>query len=487
MTVIEVLTILEGMSPRLIGEAGDTSLRDLRNDSRAVLKRDCFVALRGEAADGHRYLADAVTRGAGLLLVEQPLEESDVPQIVVPDTARALNTLAAPFYGFPYRDLTVIGVTGTNGKTTTTYILESLLTGVGRRPAVLGTINHRFGSFHQTAANTTPYPHTLHRFISQVKGMGADTLLMEVSSHGLALGRVMPDMFNFGIFTNLTEDHLDFHDDFEEYYAAKRLMFAYLRDVGGHAAVNTDDPYGRRLIADLPGLQADTYGINPDGEPDVRAQQLTLDRQGARFELNGRCLATGLLGRFNVMNILGALTCLRRYLSGESYRAALDHIPRIMPVKGRFQTVDNDRDIMIIIDYAHTPDALENVLQALREFDHRRLVTVFGCGGDRDRRKRPLMGEIAVRYSDTVYVTSDNPRTEDPEGIITDIMGGIGPDLTAAVEQVCDRREAIRTAVASARSGDIVLVAGKGHEDYQIIGREKRHFSDEEEVRAVFT
>lgn len=455
---------------------------------------EVFVAIRGFQTDGHRYLTQAWEQGAIALVVE---DELAVPPgavyVKVADSRRALAHLAARFYEHPSRELTVIGITGTNGKTTTTYLLEAIWRAWGKRVGVIGTVNWRFDGKIVPAATTTPESLDLQQLLAEMRSGRVDCALMEVSSHALSLDRAHGVEFAAAIFTNLTQDHLDFHGDMKTYFAAKRRLFVELLPARsgepGLAVVNLDDPWGRRLAAAVqrPYL---TYGFDPRCDLHPAAYRLTKTGITADLETPwGRlALETPLLGRYNLYNILGATAAALGL--GVEPAAVAAGLARITGVDGRLEPVTVPGQPLVLVDYAHTPDALEQVLKTLQDLDFDRIITVFGCGGDRDRGKRPLMGQVAATGSTVVVVTSDNPRTEDPLAIIADIEAGLReiswpqltPEEAAAGARgylvVPDRRQAIRTAVALARPEDVVLLAGKGHETYQILGTTRIHFDD---------
>jgi UDP-N-acetylmuramoyl-L-alanyl-D-glutamate--2,6-diaminopimelate ligase len=441
---------------------------DVTIDSRKAGPGSIFVALRGEHTDGHRFIDQAVKNGARAVVAE---ERCDVPEgvtaVIVPDTARALSQIADAFYGCPSRGLAVCGITGTNGKTTTSQMVAAILNAAGMACGTIGTIGARFAERDWPLANTTPLAHELQQLLAQMRDLGAKAVAMEVSSHALALQRVEDVRFTVGALTNVTRDHLDFHKTFEAYAAAKRRLF----DFAQFCVFNADDELGERWARELriakPVL---TYGLKRAA--DLRPSSITLHPGGSEFELDGRRYAVRIPGRFNVSNALCAVAIARHlHVAEEACARGLSSLER---VAGRMEHLRGS-GIDVIVDYAHTPDALENALRTLRETARGRLIVVFGCGGDRDRGKRPEMGAIAARYADYTYVTSDNPRTEDPRAIIDEILPGIGGAPHAAQP---DRRLAIEQAIGAARSGDVVLVAGKGHEDYQIVGTQVLPFDD---------
>lgn len=441
---------------------------DLTIDSRTVKAGSIFVALRGEHTDGHRFIAQAVERGARAVVAEEPCDvPADVSLVVVPDTARALSQLADAFYGSPSRHMMVCGITGTNGKTTTSQMGAAILNAAGIACGTIGTIGAHLGQRQWPLSNTTPLAPELQQLLAQMRDLGAKAVAMEVSSHALALQRVEDVTFAVGALTNVTRDHLDFHKTFESYAAAKRKLF----DLAPRCVFNADDELGARWSREMriakPVL---TYSLEHDA--DLRPSSIELHPGGSVFHLGGRRYEIRIPGRFNVANALCAIAIARHLqIADEACARGLASLER---VAGRMEHVRGG-GVDVIVDYAHTPDALENALRTVRETAARRLLVVFGCGGDRDRGKRPEMGAIAARYADFTYVTSDNPRTEDPQAIIEEILPGIGDAPHAAQP---DRRAAIEEAIRSANGGDVVLVAGKGHEDYQIVGTQVLPFDD---------
>lgn len=459
--LLEVLT-----APRVVG-ALPAAVAGLEIDSRRVAPGSLFVALRGEHADGHAFVAAARAAGAAAAVVEHPLDLA-FPQIVVADTRVALSRLADAFYDRPSQTLRIVGITGTNGKTTTSYLVRAIAEAAGEPCAVVGTLGARFGERRWPLANTTPLALELHALLAELRNAGARAVAMEVSSHALALGRTDDVRFAAGVLTNITRDHLDFHGTLEAYAAAKRRLF----DRAPRAVLNVDDPYGARFSGELPG--ALTYAI--DRPAALRADALELRGAGSRFRVGGLHVALPLPGRFNVANGLAAFGAARVLAYDDA--AIVRGLAAAASVPGRMERFAGD-GVEAIVDYAHTPDALANVLHAVRETTRGRLVVVFGCGGDRDAGKRPEMGRIAATLADRAIVTSDNPRSEDPAAIAAAVAG------TTGAQVVLDRREAIRRAIREAAPGDTVVVAGKGHEREQIVGAERRPFDDRDEVRAA--
>jgi UDP-N-acetylmuramoyl-L-alanyl-D-glutamate--2,6-diaminopimelate ligase len=445
------------------------------------------VALRGTEVDGHRFIDMAIDRGARVVVMEDDLARPDalfmhagVFKILVPDTRRALARMAANLYHHPSQKLRVIGVTGTNGKTTTTHLIRSILEAAGEQVGLIGTIEYLIGSERLPATHTTPESLELNKMLATMVERGCTSAIMEVSSHGLAMQRVHGLRFRSAVFTNLTQDHLDFHGSMDEYSRAKRLLFGML-DRTAVAVTNAGDPSGMAMVA---GTAARILTYNVGGAADVRAEDVRMDVRGLTMSVvtsAGKIpVSSTLTGSFNVANLLAAAgAAIGLGIPEEAITRGIRNLPS---VRGRFEQVVSPEGWTAVIDYAHTPDALENVLQTLRTLLPKggRIITVFGCGGNRDRGKRPIMGRIASTYSDVTIVTSDNPRGEDPGAIIDQILGGIPAGSSVYAE--VDRRGAIRRALLQARRGDVVLVAGKGHEEYQIIGERRLHFDDREEV-----
>jgi UDP-N-acetylmuramoyl-L-alanyl-D-glutamate--2,6-diaminopimelate ligase len=422
--------------------------------------------------DGHDFAAEAVANGAVALVVERPLE-LEVPQLVVGDARRAMGVAADEFFERPTEKLSLAGVTGTNGKTTTAFLLYSILAAGGRRPGLLGTIESRVGGERRPALRTTPEAIDLQRSFREMLDGGDRSCALEATSHGSELGRLDRVRFSALVFTNLTQDHLDFHGTIERYFDAKRRLFTEERPP---AAINVGDPYGRRLAEELQGHdRLVTFGFADDAE--LRPESLYLGPRGARFTTDGLELETRLRGRFNVENVLGAVAAAR--LLGIEDDAIARGVRELRGVPGRFEAVDEGQPFAVLVDYAHTSDSLENVLRTARDLAQNRLICVFGCGGDRDRGKRPLMGRIASELADLAIVTSDNPRSEEPDSIIGEIVAGAAGD----VEVEPDRREAIARAIDAAQEGDVVVIAGKGHEQGQQFADRTVPFDDRDVAR----
>jgi UDP-N-acetylmuramoyl-L-alanyl-D-glutamate--2,6-diaminopimelate ligase len=466
--------LFDDVSPR---DAG-VEISSLAYDNRVVAEGTLFFCVPGYTRDGHDFAADAVARGAAALVVERPLNLG-AAEVQVPSVRAAMAPAAARFYGDPTARLETVGVTGTNGKTTTAFLVRALLEASGRQTGLLGTVTSVIGGVEHEVLRTTPEAIDLQRTFAEMLNAGDRACVMEVSSHALDLHRADAIHFAAAIFTNLTQDHLDFHETMEEYYAAKRRLFTDLAPA--HAVVNADDPYGARLAAEMGGT-AITFALEHDAA--YRAGGVETGLDGSRFTVTAPDgvfeLVSPLTGRFNVSNLLGAFATARAL--GVDAGVGIEAIAGAGQVPGRFQSVSEGQDYAVLVDYAHTPDSLENVLNAARPLTQGRLHVVFGCGGDRDRGKRPLMGEIAARLADRVIVTSDNPRSEDPAAIIEEILAGSGPD----VEHEVDRRIAIDRAMASAAAGDVVVIAGKGHEQGQEFeGGRKIPFDDVTVAREI--
>jgi UDP-N-acetylmuramoyl-L-alanyl-D-glutamate--2,6-diaminopimelate ligase len=487
MPVSELLAALPEKT--VVGRPPST-VTGVRDDSREVEPGECFVAVPGLRQDARRFVPDAVRRGAALVITEGgPLGEGAVPHVVVTSARAALGRVAAAYYGHPSRHLTVVGITGTNGKTTVSYLVEALLQAQGLKTGVIGTIAYRVGDRAIPARQTTPGALELQTLLAQMYAEGVRGVAMEVSSHALALARVDEVTFDVAVFTNLTQDHLDFHGTLDEYRRAKRRLFELVARApkpGRAAVVNRDDPAGGEMVR---GLTVPTLTFGLAAGADVRAAEWASTLEGIHLTATTPrgpvTLRSPLIGEHNVMNLLGALaTGIGLGLPAGALARALGGVG---PVPGRFEQVRAGQPFLVVVDYAHTPDALERVLTTARKLTGGRLGVVFGCGGDRDRGKRPLMGAIGARLADHVWVTSDNPRSESPEAIIDEIVAGVrraGADEARFARQA-DRRAAIAAALGWARPGDTVVIAGKGHEAYQIVGTAVLPFDDRVVARDV--
>jgi UDP-N-acetylmuramoyl-L-alanyl-D-glutamate--2,6-diaminopimelate ligase len=461
-------------STRVIGDP-TREIAAVEIDSRRVMPGALFIAVPGEHTDGHAYVDAAIKNGAVAVVVEEARAlgvPDGVTAIAVPDTRRALSVLAAAFYGDPSRTLDVLGVTGTNGKTTTTRMIAAILEASGRPCGVIGTVGAQFRDKSWTLENTTPLPPELHSLLAQMKELGAWAVAMEVSSHALALDRVEDVHFRVAALTNITRDHLDFHQTLEAYAAAKHRLFGMTQA----AVLNIDDEHGARWYGEI-RHRMPTLSYSLHGEADLVARNVVTGASGSTFEVDGVAMRVHLPGFFNLSNALAAIGVARTLgIDLETAAHGLDVLDR---VPGRMEHVSGG-DVDVVVDYSHTPDSLENALVALRETTEHGLAVVFGCGGDRDRGKRPEMGRVAATYADRIYVTSDNPRSESPAAIVAEIETGIGAH--AHVVEV-DRRAAILRAIDEAAPGDVVLIAGKGHETYQIIGGQTLPFDDADVAR----
>ena len=458
----------------------DPEVNDLQYDSRKVEKGSVFFCLRGENSDGHDFAAMAEEKGACAFVCEKKLD-SALPQLIVEDSRLALAELAEAFYGFPHRELKIIGVTGTNGKTTTTHLVKHILDAAGKKTALMGTNHIIIGDETYPATHTTPDSLALSSYLRKMADAHCEYLIMEASSHALKQGRTAAIQFKTGAFINLTQDHLDYHKTFDDYLKAKEILFTGLDKETGRGIVNHDSPYCRDFL-EVSNAPVWTYGLEEGA--DFRAENIEVSADGTAFDLSfeGKSypVKIHLIGDFNVYNALTAMAIA--VAEGLSLETVTDAIATAHQVKGRFEKVKERFGPTVIIDYAHTPDGLQNVLETAVKLRTNRVILVFGCGGDRDKTKRPIMGKIGGTYADYSFVTSDNPRTEDPMAIIRMVEEGIR-ESGGEYEVCCDRRDAIRDAILMAEDDDIVVVAGKGHEDYQIIGTEKHHFDDFEEVK----
>ena len=499
MTLADLFTVVRDLAPGGVSLPAASAGRPVKAvvyDSRRVVPGSVFFALRGQKTDGAAFALQAVSRGAIAVVAEvpKPATVQDIPWIQVTDGRHAMALAAAAFYGRPSEQLRVVGVTGTNGKTTTAYLLSALFEAAGIRCGMLGTVVYRIGDQERPATRTTPEAVDMQHMLREMVAAGCGACVMEVSSHALAQHRVDDTRFAAGIFTNLTRDHLDFHGDMESYFAAKRRLFEML-PAGAPAVVNLDDPRGHAIAA--PQSRPISYAI--DRRADVYPENLRPSLRGLLFDavtpLGIVRVRSKMVGRPNVYNILGAVAAaVGLDLPTEAIESGLATLPG---VPGRFEVVSApDDDVTVVVDYAHTDDALKNLLETARPLASRRLITVFGCGGERDRTKRPLMGAVAARLSDLVIITSDNPRGEDPEQIIEEVKRGLvvpadrarpgearngskyTPPKTTPHMTIADRRLAIERAIALAKPDDVVLLAGKGHERYQTIGDRETPFDD---------
>jgi UDP-N-acetylmuramoyl-L-alanyl-D-glutamate--2,6-diaminopimelate ligase len=467
--------LIRALAPSEVSGGRPLTIGDLAYDTRNVSAGALFFCVRGERVDGHDLAWEAIERGAAALVVERMLEV-EVPQLLVASTRESMAVAADVFFGEPTKELELAGATGTNGKTTTAYLLRSILKAAGRKPGLVGTVEWQVGGATRPAPFTTPEAIDLQRLFREMLDAGDRSAAVEASSHGAALRRLDRVRFDALVFTNLSQDHLDLHGTMEEYFGAKRRLFT--GPAPPPAAVNVGDEWGRRLAADLEDLhRAPLVTFALDAEAEVRAEELVLDAHGSRFRAAGIDVETRLRGRFNVENVLGAVAA--GLLLDIDEDAIAEGIAGVTGVPGRFEALDEGQPFAVVVDYAHTPDSLSTVLRAARELASRRVIVVFGAGGDRDRGKRPLMGRVAAELADVTIVTSDNPRSEEPLAIIQDVLQGTGLD----VEIDPDRRSAIARAISLADEGDVVVVAGKGHEQGQDAAGIVTPFDDREVAR----
>ncbi len=485
--------------------SGDTSndITDICYDSRRCVKNALFVAIRGLSYDGHNFISDAIKKGARCIVHDHDVSpdlKAGTTFIRVPDSRRALGNLGKTFYKNPSSEICLVGVTGTNGKTTVTYFLESILKKAGLRSGVVGTINYRYGDRIYEAPQTTPESLDLQKTLREMADAGVTHVVMEVSSHAIDQGRVRDCEFDIGIFTNLSQDHLDYHETMDSYFHAKEKFFQEQLTEDSRILINSDDPWGARLLGEIerPAL---TYGIDTPSDVSVSDFVLSIDGIDAEVKAfdSSFSLHSPVIGRFNLYNMLAATAAARCLDIPEASITA--GIEALMSIPGRFEKVSDSTQPATFVDYAHTEDALRKILESLTAFRKERIITVFGCGGDRDRTKRPLMGKAVSDISDITVITSDNPRTEDPLKIIGDIEKGIEETSVAKVTPkemakgidekgytvVPDRHQAIELALSVAGIDDIVLIAGKGHEDYQILGKKRIFFDDRVIAREVLS
>lgn len=449
-------------------------------DSREIKENSLFVCIKGYTVDGHSFIDTAIKQGAKAFLIEDDVEMLEgYTYIKVDSTRKDMAKVAAIFYGNPTEELPVLGVTGTNGKTSVTTFLRETLELAGKKSGLVGTISIDNGKDVIVSKNTTPESMALQKHFRTMIDSGCNYCAMEVSSHSLCLGRVDETQYEIGVFTNLTPDHLDFHKDLDDYRKAKEMLFYKTKKAN---VINIDDEGGRKIIESIKDLKTPLYTYGVDNKADFMAKDIKIAASGVSYRLitpeYEEDIFVPVPGKFTVYNTLAVIATA--YLLGIDKNIIKESLKNTKGVPGRFEAVQNDKGIHVIVDYAHTPDALENVINTARGFATNKVITVFGCGGDRDNTKRPMMGSIATKLSDIAVLTSDNPRTEDPNKIIEDVLRGMNTDN---YKVIIDRREAIIEAIKLAEKDDIVLIAGKGHEDYQIIGTDKIHFDDKEEAK----
>lgn len=461
---------------RYTGENVD--IRSIEYDSRKVKQGSMFCCIVGQLFDGHTFAEAAVKQGAVALLVERELPLA-VPQVVVKNARKSMAEMAAAFYGYPQREIQVLGVTGTNGKTTTTYMVKAIAEQAGKKVGIIGTIRNMIGSESLHTDRTTPESVDLFRLLRTMADARVDLVVMEVSSHALEQFRVHGIKFDVALFTNLTQDHLDYHKTFENYLQAKKILFQNAKK----AVVNVDDPYADRIMSGL-SIPITTFGVCD--RADIAASDIDITTRGVQFDLHTPCgdvrMNLPIPGLFSVFNAMGAVGMAQAI--GIQLPAIKQGLESMTSVSGRLEAVGSHLPYSIFVDYAHTPDALENVLKTVCDFAKKRVICVFGCGGDRDRAKRPIMGEIAGRYSDLAIITSDNPRNEDPMAIIETIEEGVKRSGAKYVV-IENRRQAIAHAISVAEPDDVILIAGKGHENYQEINGTRYHFDDKETVKEL--
>ena len=477
MTIRELLNGIEYRSAADL----DVEITDITADSRKVTAGSVFVCVSGTRVDAHVFAADARRAGAVAVIGERDTGDGSV-NVIVDSCRRAYALACANFYGRPQQRLKLVGVTGTNGKTTTSVLIKNILEYAGHSVGLIGTISNVIGGIEVAANYTTPEAKEFYSLLRQMADAGAEYVVSEISSHALDQNRVEGCVFDVGVFTNLTQDHLDYHVTMEAYAAAKAKLFAVSRI----SVVNADDPAGARMLEAAEG-ETLTYSARSD-DADLTAKNVELRSNGASYELVTRGdiarIITRMPGMFNVYNTLAAASAA--YALGVPLATVKEALAISHGVKGRLEVVPTDTDYTVIIDYAHTPDGIENILRAVRDFADGRVICLFGCGGDRDKTKRPLMGSVAASLADYLFVTSDNPRTEDPEAIIADILEGV-KDSGTPYTVITDRTEAIAAALAEAKAGDVVILAGKGHETYQILGTEKIHYDEREIIADILS
>ncbi|WP_459499766.1 UDP-N-acetylmuramoyl-L-alanyl-D-glutamate--2,6-diaminopimelate ligase [Bacillus sp. C1] len=462
-------------------------ITSIEADSRKVTNGSLFVCMKGYTVDSHDFAKQAAAQGAAAIIAERPIDV-DVPVVLVKNTYRSLAVLADCFYEQPTHKLHLIGITGTNGKTTTSHIMDEIMRAHGHKTGLIGTINMKIDDETFEVKNTTPDALTLQQTFYRMVEKNVNSAVMEVSSHALDLGRVHGCDYDVAVFTNLTQDHLDYHKTMEEYKHAKGLLFAQLGNSYHHnrekyAVLNNDDPVAEEYMRSTAATVI-TYGI--DTHSDIMAKDIVMTSGGTKFTLvtpnESIDITMKLIGKFNVYNVLAAIAAT--LVSGVSLQTIVDVVQKLTGVSGRFEVVDGGQDYTVIVDYAHTPDSLENVLTTAKQFAKGKVYCIVGCGGDRDRTKRPIMAGVATEYATHAILTSDNPRSEDPKAILDDMLIGVNGNN---YEVIADRKEAIFHAVSEAKAEDIIIIAGKGHETYQIIGKDVHHFDDREIAKEAIT
>lgn len=477
---MKLTSILKGVSYEVISGKAEVEVNNIQYDSRKLKENDLFVCIEGYSTDGHKYIKNAIEKKvSAIICTKVPEEIQECTIIKVEDSRKTLARLAANYYDHPEKKLKLIGITGTNGKTTSTYMMKKILENSGKKLGLIGTIANYIGEEKLESERTTPESLELFELFNKMVERGVEYCVMEVSSHSLYLNRVYGIEFKEGIFTNLTQDHLDFHKTFENYYNAKLILFKN----SVNSIINIDDEYGTRVIKDVSGKKF-TYAIDKDA--DLKADNIVLHSRGIEFDMHYLKekvhVKLNIPGRYNVYNALGsAAACL---LEGIGLNEVKEGLEALKAVPGRCEAVETNikLDFDILIDYAHTPDSLMKILKTAREFTNNKLISVFGCGGDRDGLKRPIMGEVGTSLSDIAVITSDNPRSEEPMKIIDDIIKGTKTDNYIVIE---NRREAIKKAISIAEKGDVIVIAGKGHEDYQVLKEGKIHFDEREVIAEI--
>ena len=473
-------SLLNGLDYEVIKGNEESKIQDIRYDNRKIEQGDIFVCIKGFKADGHSFIGDAIKRGANVIIVQEDVSVSeDITIIKVKDTRKALALMSSNYFGNPKDKLKIIGITGTNGKTTSAFMIKSILEKAGCKTGLIGTIANYIGNKKVDAVRTTPESYELHELFKNMVEAGVEYCVMEVSSHSLDLDRVYGVQFVEGIFTNLTRDHLDFHKTFENYYNAKFKLF----ERSNHSIINLDDPYGVNIVDDIEkrGVKTKVSTFSVEKDSDFKAFEIKSHSNGSEFKVKLDKIeefSINIPGEYNIYNSLGCIICAYNLnISMEKIKEGLSDI--VIP--GRCELVAKEKNLpySIIIDYAHTPDGLENILSTVKAFTKNRMISVFGCGGDRDKVKRPQMGEIGCKLSDVAIITSDNPRSEEPMDIINDIVKPLKYDN---FEIEVNRKEAIRKAMNMALEGDVIVIAGKGHETYQILKDETIHFDEREVV-----
>lgn len=480
--------LLDNIKIKEISKFCDIDIKGLSYDSRKIAEGYIFFALSGVHTDGAKFIDDAISKGAVCIVSSVKIPNCKVTNVVVDDITKTMADIAAKFYDYPDKKLFIIGVTGTNGKTSITYMLESILKKLNIDIGVIGTITYRYANTVIDAPNTTPQSLDLFKMMSEMVNSKIKYLIMEVSSHSLVLGRILNIEFDIAVFTNLTQDHLDFHKNMENYFNAKKILFEglknNLKNNKKFAIINTDDFYGKKLFDDknIPAEKISYSTNGKNGEIFACAENISLNSSGSSFIINssfGRGNVTvNQIGLHNIYNLL-AVFCICM-AAGFEFNKIIENFKYITGAPGRLEKVASEKDFTVIVDYAHTDDALKNVILALKNLKPSGIITVFGCGGNRDKTKRPLMAKAACSLSDFVFITSDNPREENPEDIIKDVEQGAVEINKNNYKIIVDRKQAIYEAVKFAKSGNVILIAGKGHENYQIIGTKKIHFDDKE-------